>query len=278
MLSTFDSLWSRRNLLRVLTRTNLQLIHGRTVLGSLWWLLDPLMMTGVYTIVVGFIRGQGGLHDPYPAFLLCGLIAWKAFSQSITQAITALARNEGLINSFSFPKAVIPLSLVFSTHILLVFAFWPLLLVVLFYEYVMSIASIHLGLTVLFLPLLVLTQLSLALGGALFLSALGAFFKDLENIMTHLLQALMFLSPCLYSIVDVMPDYKGLASVQWSGLRTIYVLNPMAHVLDGYRQAILYGRCPDLVGVFFALTIGVVTTLWGLSYFRSQERRFAKVI
>ena len=278
MLSTFETLWSRRHLVRVLTRTNLQLIHGRTVLGSLWWILDPIMMTGVYTIVVGFIRGQGGMHDPYPAFLLCGLIAWKAFSQSIIQAITALARNEGLINSFSFPKAVIPLSIVFSTHILLGFAFWPLLLVVLFYEYVMSVATIHLGLTVFFLPLLVFAQLTLSLGGALFLSALGAFFKDLENIMTHMLQALMFLSPCLYSIVDVLPGYKGLASLRWSGLRTFYVLNPMAHVLDGYRSAILYGRSPDLAGVFFALTVGVVSTLLGLAYFRSQERRFAKVL
>ena len=278
MLSTFSSLWSRRSLLSILTRTNLRLIHGRTVLGSLWWLLDPIMMTGVYTIVVGFIRGKGNMHDPYPAFLLCGLISWKAFSQSIIQAITSLARNEGLINSFSFPKAVIPLSLVFSTHVLLLFAFWPLLAVVLFYEHVVGVASIHLGAAIFLLPIIIVTQLSLALGGALLLSALGAFFKDLENIMNHLLQALMFLSPCLYSIVDVLPNYKGLATLKWSGLRTLYVLNPMAHVLEAYRSVILYGRLPDFAGLFVALLVGVVATFVGLTFFRSQERRFAKVL
>jgi len=278
MVSTVTTLWQRKSLIGQLVGTNLRLIHGRTVLGSLWWLLDPIMMTGVYTLVVGFIRGGGGLHDPYPAFLLCGLVSWKAFSQSIQQAISSLARSEGLINSFSFPKAVIPLSIVLSAHVLLVFAFGPLVAVVLFYEHYMAVPTIQLGCSVLYVPLLIGAQLTLALGAALALSCFGAFFKDLDNIMTHVLQALMFLSPCLYSIRDVQPGYAGLLTVDWTNLRCLFVLNPMAHVLDGYRSAVLYGMAPDPYGLVLAYGTGAVAVLVGLTVFRSQEYRFAKIL
>ena len=237
-----------------------------------------MLMTVVYTVVVGFIRRGGGLHDPYPAFLLCALISWKAFSQSISQSITSLARNEGLINSFSFPKAVIPISLVSCTHVLLLFALWPLLLVVLFYEYIMRVGSIHLAPTVFIVPLLIFVQFILSLGGALFFSAFGAFFKDLENIMTHILQASMFLSPCLYSIADVLPGYSGLAELSWSGWKTLYVLNPMAHVIRAYRETILYGNLPDFWGLLFSLFAGVLAVVFGLFVFNRRERMFAKVL
>ena len=278
MRSTVAVLWRRRSLIRALTVSNLKQTHRNTILGYLWWLLDPMMMTAVYTVVMGFIRGKGKGIPAFPVFVMCGILSWKSFANTVTQSINTLGTSEGLIKSFSFPKAVLPISLVLSNQALFLFAQIPLLGLCLFYEFVMGVEQVHLGWTVVFVPVIALAQVALSLGAALLFSCFGVFFKDLGNIMVHFLRVMWWMSPGLYQITDVVKDYSGLLATDWSRFSSIYMLNPFAHIMQGYRSAIMYGRLPDFPGIAYAFALGLVAIVAGLLIFQSQERKFAKLV
>ncbi len=278
MTSDIATLWHSRSLIGLLTLSKLRRTHRRTLLGHLWWLLDPIAMTAVYTVVVGFIRGRGALHEPYPAFVMCGLVAWKSFASTQIQAIKAIGDSRGLVKSFAFPKAAIPISLVLSNQVLFAFALIAPVLLCLFYQVVAGSPTARVGWTLAYVPLVMLTQLTLTFGTALLLSCFGAFFRDLGNIMTHVLRMMYYLSPGLYAISDVVKGYEGFLSADWSDVRSLYLLNPLAHVMKGYRDAILYGHVPDFAGLGYALAVGVLMLVAGLMVFRSQEHKFAKCV
>ena len=279
MISTIAALWGRRDLIHTLAVSNLKEQHRNTLFGYLWWVLDPLMMTAVYTIVIGFIRGVGRNEPAFPAFVMCGLLAWKSFATTISQSIDVVSRSEGLVKSFSFPKAVLPISLVISNQVLFVFALIPLFALCLFYRFVMGAQLRPLAATWALVPLLVVVQLCLALGGALMFSCFGVFFRDLGNIMTHVLRIVWYLSPGLYPLSRVLKaDYRGFLQLDWSDFHSIYLLNPFAHLMGGYRDCIMYGNMPDLAGIGFAFCLGVVGIGLGLWVFQNQERKFAKLV
>jgi ABC-type polysaccharide/polyol phosphate export permease len=276
--STVGSLWRRRDLIGALLGADLKRDHRQTALGYLWWLLDPLLLTLVYAVVVGVILQRGGHHPPFALFLLAGLISWKCISGSLVQAVGALSRSESLISTFAFPKAVIPIATVLLQHMYFLVSIPPLVALVLLYRYVLGADHLQVGVTLLYLPLLVAVQFALALGGALLLSCFGVFLRDLSNVVRYAILIGWYLSPGLYSIADVLPGYQGMASVQWSHLRDAFILNPLAHLLEGYRAVLLYGYAPDPVGLGYTAAVAAALLVAGLGVFRSQERRFIKYL
>lgn len=281
-ISTVATLWRRRSLIRALTASNLKQSHRNTLLGSLWWVLDPLMMTAVYTIVVGMILRRGQAHDPYPAFLMAGLIAWKSFASTLAYSTNAIGASEGLIKSFAFPRAVIPISLVLSNTVLFGFSLLVLLGLCAMYQFALHKEAIDLSWTLVLIPAVAAVQFLITLGWTLIISCFGVFFRDLGNILTHLLRVGWYFSPGLYSISMGLGlghgEYQGLASVDFTRWRSIFVLNPMAHVIHGYREVILYGRQPDWLGLAAAGAFGLASVALGLRIFQRRERRFAKAI
>lgn len=283
MISTVRQLWQRRALIKALTASNLKQSHRNTLLGSMWWVLDPLMMTAVYTIVVGVILNRGQAHDPYPAFLMAGLIAWKSFASTLSFSTNAISASDGLIKSFAFPRAVIPISLVLSNTVLFSFSLLVLLGLCGFYQFIVGKETIHLGWTLLLIPAVTAVQFVITLGWTLLISCFGVFFRDLGNILTHLLRVGWYLSPGLYSTAEGLGlapgvEYAGLASVDFTRFRSIFVLNPFVHVIEGYRAVILDGQTPDWLGLAAAGAFGLLSVVVGLKVFQSKERRFAKAI
>ena len=110
------------------------------------------------------------------------------------------------------------------------------------------------------------------------LSCFGVFFRDLGNIMSHVLRIMWYLSPGLYHISSVVGDYKGFLQLDWSDPRSIYLLNPFAHLMGAYRDCIMHNALPDLPGIVFALALGALAVVLGLWVFHSQERKFAKLV
>lgn len=276
--STLASLWQRRDLIVALLGADLKRDHRQTALGYLWWLLDPLMLTGVYAVVVGVILQRGGHHPPFALFLLAGLISWKCVSGSLVQSVGALSRSESLIATFAFPKAVIPLATVLLQHVYFLVSLPPLVGLVLLYRHALGADHLQVGATLAYLPLLVAVQFALSLGAALLLSCFGVFLRDLSNVVRYAILIGWYLSPGLYSIADVLPGYQGMASVPWSHVRDWFVINPMAHLLEGYRAVLLYGQAPDPVGLGYTAAVALGLLVAGLGVFRSQERRFIKYL
>jgi ABC-type polysaccharide/polyol phosphate export permease len=241
--------------------------------------VDPVLMAAVYTLVVGLILQRGGkFHQPYPAFVMCGVIFWKSFSNSVNQAITSISKSEGLIKSYSFPKAALPISLVLTNQIVFAFALIPVVLMALFYQFVMKEEAVRVGPALAFVPVLMAGQLALTLGVSLMFSCFGVFFRDLSNIMGHVLRVVWYVSAGMYSISDIVGKYNGLFSANWSKPRSLFLLNPFAHIMEAYRDVLIYGRAPDPGGMALVFCVGLLSVFIGLKIFRSQERKFAKYV
>ena len=262
MRSTVSNLWQRRHLLRVLIGSNLKRQNKNSVLGYLWWLLDPILLTCVFYILVAVLFRRGGGNQPYILFLIIGLLSWKAFSDSVGQAVASIRAQASILKSISFPKAVLPLSLVFSNTVHFLFALVVIVALSLWYgnEY-----GTWPNVYYLMLPVVIALQVLFTVGMAFLVSTLGLFFEDTGNIVQHLLRMWYFLSPGLYSI-DLVPERY----------QAVYRLNPLCELMTSYRDILMLGRMPDWFDLCYAFGIGVFTCLIGYFIFRRYEGRFVQ--
>lgn len=262
MRSTLSNLWARRHLLWVLTSSNIKRQNKNSALGYLWWLLDPIMMTAVYYILVAVLFKRGDPKSPYLLFLLIGLLSWKAFAGSVGQSTLMLRGQATIIKAISFPKAVLPLSVVASNT----FYFLTALLVA------VGLACVYgpnwgtwPNLYYAFLPVIIAVQVLFTIGMALVVSALGVFFADLDNIVGHLLRMWFFLTPGLYSI-DRVPQH----------LLPYFRLNPFCGLMISYRDVIIAGRMPSFGNMGYAFAAGIISCVLGLWIFKRLEGRLVQ--
>lgn len=262
MRSTFSNLLERRHLLWTLIGSNLKRQNKSSALGYLWWLFDPILMAGVYYIILVVLFQRGGQNRPVVLFLLCGLLPWKAFSQSVSQAIGTLRGSAGIIRAISFPKAVLPLSLVLSNAVYFIFALVVIVVLGIFYgSQYGTWPNVH----YVFIPVVLLCQVLFTTGLALIMSVLGVLFLDTSNIMSHVMRMWYFLSPGLYSIHDVPESY-----------RNIFRLNPMCEIMTSFRDILMYGRMPTAFDLGYAFMAGAGTLVVGYIFFKNFEGRLVQ--
>ncbi|MBI3178938.1 MAG: ABC transporter permease [Deltaproteobacteria bacterium] len=264
MRSTLQGLWKRRHLLWILVSSHLKRSSRSSALGLMWWFIDPLLMAGVYYVVVVAIFKRGGSHQPYVLFLVCSLFAWKSFSDTVSASVIVLKRQAPIIKAVSFPMAVLPFS-----HAIADTIFFGFSLVV-----AAGIASAY-GPThgtwpsFAYLLLVVPTaiQMVLAAGVALILSTLGVFFTDLQNIVRHLLRICFYLGPGLYDLDTVPERFRGL-----------YQLNPFAGLMTSYREIIMQGKAPEAAHLLVPGVLAVLVFAVGYVLFRRYEGRFVQYV
>jgi len=262
MRSTISNLWARRHLLWVLTSSNIKRQNKNSMLGYLWWLLDPILMTGVYYFLVAILFKRGDPKAPYLLFLLIGLLCWKTFADSVSQSTLMLRSQASIIKAISFPKAILPLSVVVSNT----FYFVTALIVA------VGLACVygpHWGtwpnLYYAMLPVIIGAQVLFSVGLALLVSVLGVFFADTANIIGHLLRMWFFLSPGLYSL-DRVPQH----------LVPYFKLNPFSSIMTSYRDILIFGRMPSLGNMAYAIGAGIVSCALGMWVFKRLEGRLVQ--
>jgi ABC-type polysaccharide/polyol phosphate export permease len=259
----FGDIWSRRRLTRYLVQAEMAKHGADSILGNIWWVLDPLLQMVVYVILVSVIFKRGG--PDYPLFVFAAILPWKWFSSSVNDAITAVTAREAIIKQVMFPKIVLPVAATVSGVVSFAFGLIPLFgMVVLFYPG-------RLNATALFIPAVALVQFVFTLAACVAMSAINVFFRDLGNLARHLLRLWFYLSPGLYAFGDIDQTKYGV-------LAQLYKLNPWTTLFESYRNVIYNGVLPDwgslgllLVG---SLALLAVTTL----FFKRLEPAFAKVI
>ncbi len=241
MLSDFRNISKRRDLLWALVRTELEASVARSRLGWIWWFLDPVLMMLIYWGIVAGLFGRGAeRYEPYPLFLFTALITWKHFATSVTRSLGLLRSRERLIKSIPFPTMVLPLSVVFSGFAYFLFGFIVLIAVMLAWP-----CARHSGelLPLLQVPLLMGMQLVVTAGAALALTCLGALFEDLRLFASHALRVGFYLSPTLFGVDLIQERMSKLApGAGGEALFTVYMMNPFAVLITGYREAMMYGN------------------------------------
>lgn len=251
-------LWEYRGLLYFLTWRDIKVRYKQTALGVVWAILQPFLTMLVFT----FIRGLAKIPSegfPYPVFCFAALVPWTFFANGLTQSSNSLVGSANLITKVYFPRLTIPLATVLSGVIDVLLAFGLLLIMMLYYGVTPSWQVIY-------LPLFLLLALVTSLGVGLWLSALNVQYRDIRYVVPFLAQFWMLATPIAYP--------SNLIREPW---RTIYGLNPMAGVVEGFRWALLGTAAPGKLMIVSSL-VSLLVLVGGAFYFRKMEKTFADIV
>lgn len=254
-------LWAYRELAYFFVWRDLKVRYKQTVFGALWAVIQPFMMMVAFSLFLGRISGIAPAGVPYPLFAFAGLVPWTLFSQSLVGSSDSLVGASNLVQKVYFPRLILPIAAVGSYVLDFVIAMAVLGLLMLYFGVAPSP-------TVLWVVPLTGLAVITALAVGIFLSAVNVRYRDVRYAVPFVVQLWLIASPVAYS-ADLVP-------VAW---RTIYQLNPMAGVIEGFRWALLGQNAPPPIGAI--VVSGIVTTfvlLLGVAYFRRVERTFADVI
>ncbi len=256
----FAELWEYRELIYFLTWRDIKVRYKQTILGILWAILQPLFSMVIFSIFLGNLAKVPSDGLPYPIFNFAALVPWTFFSGGITQAANSLVASSNLVKKVYFPRLAIPISAVASGLIDFFLAMFVLAGLMIFYQ-------IFPGWKALFLPILIGLLFLATLGIGLWLTVLNVQFRDVRYAVPFLVQAWMFASPTVYP--------SSLLSEPW---RTLYGINPMTGILEGFRWALL--EPSNFSWNMFLLSVISTIILFssGLIYFRRMEKMFADVV
>ncbi len=242
-----------QDLVQTLVTRDLKVRYRRSTIGFLWTMLNPLLtMTVLDVVFSSLFRFE---LENYAAYVLCGLIFWNFFSQSIVASMNSIRGNSSLVQKFPVPKAVFPLSTVISGVVNLGFALIPLLGILLVTGH-----SLHASLA--FVPISIVITASFTFGIGLMLSPLALFFTDTVEMVGVALTLVLYLTPVFYPI-SILPEH----------FRPYVAYNPVSVILRIFRDPIYAGELPALIDLAIASSLAMVVLAAGAYVFqRSSDR------
>jgi lipopolysaccharide transport system permease protein len=249
-----------RELLYFLVWRDIKVRYKQTALGAAWAIIQPVMTMVLFSLFFGRLAKMPSDGVPYPIFSFAALVPWTFFSLGLAQSSNSLVGSGSLIKKVYFPRLIVPVATVLAAVVDFALAFFVLLAMMLFYGIIPSI-------NVLWLPAFVLLALVTALGVGLWLSALNVEFRDVRFIVPFLTQFWMFATPIAYP--------SSLLKEPW---HTIYGINPMVGVVEGFRWALLgTNSAPGPIIVVSSLA-ALLILISGAFYFKRMERTFADLV
>jgi lipopolysaccharide transport system permease protein len=253
-------LWAYRELLYFMIWRDVKVRYKQTALGAAWAIIQPVFTMIVFSLFFGRLGKIPSDGIPYPIFCYAALVPWTFFAQGLSQASNSLVGSGNLIKKVYFPRLSLPISAVICGLVDFALAFIVLLGMMLYYG-ILPTAN------VIWLPLLILLTLITSLGVSLWLSALNVQFRDVRHALPFLTQLWLFATPIAYP--------SSLLSEPW---RTLYSINPMAGVVEGFRWALLGTEtAPGPMMIVSTLT-ALALLVSGTFYFRRLEKTFADVV
>lgn len=243
-----------RELIWALGLKELRVRYKRSALGFLWSLLNPLLMMIILTVVFSTISRLP--IKQYAVFLISALLPWTFFSQALSYGVESIVGNGELLKKVRIDKAVFPAAAVLSNIINFMLSMVPLLLL-------LAVMRFPLYWTWVYLPVAVLMLVMFATGCCFFFAAANVFFRDVSHILQIVLSAWFYISPIIFSM-DFVPQQ----------FRMYFRLNPISYILDGFRDAIYYGRIPSHRSMLAAFAVSIFALIAGYAFFRRSEESF----
>ena len=253
-------LWDYKELLYFLIWRDIKIRYKQTVLGAAWAIIQPFFTMVVFSIFFGRLAKIPSDGIPYPIFSFAALVPWTFFSNGLSKASNSLVGNSNLIKKVYFPRLAIPISNVLSGIIDFILAFL-MLIGMMFYFGIVPTAN------VIWLPFFLLLALVTSLGVSLWLSAMNVQCRDVQHIIPFLTQFWLFATPIAYP--------SSLLSEPW---RTVYAINPMVGVVEGFRWALLGSHTAPGPMIIVSSFMAVSLLISGAFYFRRLEKTFADVV
>lgn len=260
-----SDLWAYRELLYFLIWRDLKVRYKQTVFGVAWVVLQPVLMTIIFTVFLGRIVRvpDGGL--PYSLLVFTGLLPWTFFSSAVLSAVPSLVGNSALITKVYFPRILIPAANVAARLVDFLISFSILVMLMLYFRFARDY-PIQLTWNLLILVLMIVLLVVFTLGVSILLSSLNVQYRDVGVALPVLMQLWMFASPIIY-FQDIVPE----------GWRTLYSLNPLVGLIEGFRASLLGGKIP-WVGLAITSTITIGLLIGAAIVFRRTEEIIADVV
>ena len=253
-------IWEYRELLYFLVWRDIKVRYKQTLLGASWAIIQPLMTMVVFSVFFGGLAKIPSDGVPYPIFAFAALVPWTFFANGLNQSSNSLVGSAHLITKVYFPRLIMPLASVVSSIVDFLVAFLVLIGLMFFFGIVPT-------LNVLWLPLFLLLALVTALGVGLWLSALNVEYRDVRFLVGFVTQIWLFATPIAYPS-SMLPE-------PW---RTVYGLNPMAGVVEGFRWALLGTNSAPGPIIAVSASAAIVILVTGAFYFRRMEKTFADIV
>jgi lipopolysaccharide transport system permease protein len=263
----FRELWQYRDLYRMLVKRDIVVWYKQTILGPLWFFIQPILTTIMFMIVFGGIAKIGTDGIPQPLFYLAGICLWNYFAESLNQTSNTFIQNSALFGKVYFPRLVVPIATVTSNLVRLGIQLLLFVFVYLYFAFFTE-ATVTPNLYICLVPLLILLLSGLALGFGVLFSSLTTKYRDLTFLLSFLVQLWMYATPVIYP----------LSTIENPTLKKLMLLNPMTAILETFKYAVL--------GVgqfrFEYLTYSALFTLFimalGIVVFNKVQRTFMDTV
>ena len=257
MFKLFSDIYKYRQMIFSLVHKELRGRYKGSVLGFFWTFLNPLLQLIVYTFVFSILMQQQ--IEKYYLFLFVALVPWIFISTCVSAGSNCVFIYGDLVKKIYFPREVLPISFVTSQFVNMLYTFVVVFAVIIFTKHGFNFHAL------LYLPVIMVVEYVLALGLTLFFSALTVYVRDIAHILGILTMAWQFLSPVMYPSSKVPAEFLPF----WN-------LNPMAHVLDSYRDILYFKQVPDIKTLGLAVAMGLFFLVFGEIMFAKLQKGFAE--
>ena len=263
--SSFKDVWQYRDLLWLLVRRDFVAFYKQTILGPLWFFVQPLFTTAIYLFVFGRLAGLSSDGIPAPLFYISGITVWTYFSETLTKTSGVLRDNASIFGKVYFPRLIMPLSIVFSNMFKLSIQLTLLFLMTAYY--LITSHDIVITPAILVLPLVIVIIALQGVGIGLFVSAVATKYRDIAFLLTFTMQLLMFVAPVVYPLSSVTGKLKLLVSA-----------NPLTYAIELFRYAMFNKGTISTNGLMYLVVITIVILVVGIFSFNKAEKTFLDTV
>ena len=257
--------WRYRDLLWLLVKRDFVSFYKQTILGPLWFFIQPLFTTIIFTFIFGKLAGLSTDGLPQPLFYMAGITAWNYFADCLTKTSTVFRDNANIFGKVYFPRLIMPLSIVVSN--LVRFAVQMILFFMMIGYYAFKGSDFHLNAYVLLFPVLVLMMALLGLGLGLIITAMTTKYRDLAFLITFGVQLMMYATTVIYPLSAAPAAYK------W-----VIELNPMTGIIEAFRYGFLGEGSLTFQTLGYSVIFTLVSLFLGVIIFNKTEKTFVDTV
>lgn len=260
-----DEVWHYRDLFLLFIKRDITVSYKQTVLGPLWFFIQPLLTTAMFLLVFGRIARISTDGVPPVLFYLGGITVWNYFSECLRLTSDTFVKNAGMFGKVYFPRIIAPLSIVSSNLVKFAIQFLLFLVVLFFYYY--TDKSINPNITLVLLPLYIVILATLALGFGLVISAMTTKYRDLTFLIQFGVQLWMYATPVIYPITQIPEKYR------WA-----IMANPVSSVVENFKYSFTGAGNFHLSGMVYSGVFAVIILLIGVAVFNRTEKTFMDTV
>jgi lipopolysaccharide transport system permease protein len=260
-----NEIWAYRDLLVLFIKRDITVSYKQTVLGPLWFIIQPIFTTLIFVIIFRRIAGISTDGIPPILFYLGGVIVWNYFADCLRLTSDTFVKNSGIFGKVYFPRVIVPLSVVISN--LVKFAIQFIVFVCFFIYYLSTGSILHPNFTLVLIPVYILILSAMGLAFGLLISGMTTKYRDFTFLMQFGIQLWMYATPVIYPISQIPEKY-----------RTLVMLNPISPLVEAFRYGFTGSGAFDFWNIGFILFLAILLLIFGITVFNRVERTFIDIV